>query len=96
MQISSEKKVGLKYCGGCNPGFSRKDLVFRIQSSCAFEIQWVSPDTEGVSRLLIVNGCDVACADPAPFEVRGMRVFVITEEQSDVLGSFSKFIIQDG
>jgi 4-hydroxybutyrate CoA-transferase len=56
-------KVGIKYCGGCNPIFDRKKLVESLSdeySNVSFE-----PAKNNVfyDVVLIVNGCGRACAE---------------------------------
>ena len=57
------KKVGLRYCGGCNPCFDRLEVVGRILEAAAGRIPWSLREEEECSLLLIVNGCDRGCAE---------------------------------
>jgi hypothetical protein len=69
-------RVGLKYCGGCNPEYDRVALVKHIQESLQGRIAFVSPESEGVGLILAVEGCSTACADLSAFQ--GMDIRVIT------------------
>jgi hypothetical protein len=69
-------RVGLKYCGGCNPEYDRVALVRHIEESLQGKIAFVSPESEGVGLILAVEGCRTACADLSAFE--GMEIRVIT------------------
>ena len=60
-ELSSIKRVALKYCGGCNPGFDRVAYVEKIKSTAGSGIEWVTFDEEGFDAVLLVNGCDTAC-----------------------------------
>jgi hypothetical protein len=55
------KRVALKYCGGCNPGFDRVAYVERIKSAAGLNIEWVTLDEGDVDAVLLVSGCDTAC-----------------------------------
>jgi hypothetical protein len=55
------KRVALKYCGGCNPGFDRVAYVEKIKSAAGLNIEWVTLDEEGFDTVLLVSGCDTAC-----------------------------------
>lgn len=55
------KRVGLKYCGGCNPVYDREAYVARIRSVAMDLIEWVSYDEGGFTTLLLVNGCERSC-----------------------------------
>ena len=49
------KKVALKYCGGCNPGFDRVAYVEKIKSAAGPDIEWVTLDDEEI-RCRIAGG----------------------------------------
>ena len=69
-------RVGLKYCGGCNPEYDRVALVRHIQESLQGRVEFVTPGSEGVTLILAVEGCSIACADLSAFQ--GMDIRVIT------------------
>ncbi|MGM0382220.1 MAG: hypothetical protein ACQEQO_01805 [Thermodesulfobacteriota bacterium] len=69
-------KVGLTYCGGCNPEYDRTALVKHIQESLQGKIEFVRPESKGVELILAVEGCSTACADLSAFQ--GMEIRVIT------------------
>ena len=68
-------KIGVKYCGGCNPGYNRVALVRHIQESLRGEVEFVSPESEGVALVLAVEGCSTACADLSAFQ--GLEIWKI-------------------
>ena len=69
-------RVGLKYCGGCNPEYDRVSLVKHIQESLQGKVEFVKPESKGVRLILAVEGCSTACADLSAFQ--GMEVWIIT------------------
>jgi len=69
-------RVGLKYCGGCNPEYDRVSLVKHIEKSLQGKVEFVKPESEGVGLILVVEGCSTACADLSTFQ--GLEVRVIT------------------
>jgi hypothetical protein len=69
-------RVGLKYCGGCNPEYDRVALVRHIEESLQGKVAFVSPESEDVELIVAVEGCSTACADLSAFQ--GMEVRVIT------------------
>ena len=74
--MSEGMRVGLKYCGGCNPEYDRVALVQHIEESLQGRVKFVSPESEGIELLLAVEGCSTACADFSAFQ--GMEIRVIT------------------
>ena len=69
-------RVGLKYCGGCNPEYDRVALVRHMEESLQGRVEFVKPESEGVELILAVEGCSTACADLSAFQ--GMDIRVIT------------------
>ena len=89
-------KVGLKYCGGCNPEYDRVSLVKHIQESLHDKVAFVTLESDRVGLILAVEGCSTACADLSTFQ--GMEIRVITniedgeefiEEIKTQVGSFA-------
>jgi len=57
-------KVGVKYCGGCNPRYERKQFLNRLQKElekeCTFEI---AQENTLYDAILVLGGCNSCCAD---------------------------------
>ena len=70
-------KVGIKYCGGCNPGYDRVALADYIKTSLHGRVEFVSLDSEIVDLILAVEGCKTCCADLTAFE--GKRIHFISQ-----------------
>jgi len=69
-------KIRVKYCGGCNPRYDRVALVKRIEERLSGKAALVGAEGNGISLVLAVVGCSIACADLAPFA--GLEIRVIT------------------
>lgn len=66
-------RIGVKYCGGCNPRYDRVALVDRIKEQHREDtFEWAVP---GVcyDQLLVVCGCSAQCADVAGLTGREVR-----------------------
>ncbi len=61
-QTGSPLRVGVKYCGGCNPDYDRSEAVARIQQALSQRIRLTGPEEE-TDRVIAVQGCRTACAD---------------------------------
>jgi len=57
------KKVAVKFCGGCDPGYDRVDYLERIRAGGENHIEWVAIDNSDFDALLLINGCQRACAE---------------------------------
>lgn len=75
------KKVALKYCGGCNPGFDRVAYVEKIKSATGPDIEWVTLDDEGFDAVLLVAGCETACPQRSLDFSRFKRTVYIKNEK---------------
>lgn len=71
-------KIGIKYCGGCNPKFDRVAFVDRLTEHCGeCEVKVVS-EGETFDYVVVVCGCSVACA--CLKGIRTRKGFVIVRE----------------
>ncbi|MDI6761483.1 MAG: hypothetical protein QME83_00480 [Thermodesulfobacteriota bacterium] len=80
--MKSKKKVGLKYCGGCNPSYERVEIVQRAQSQLKDRLLFLRHDEPDIEVVVLINGCCRTCAsqDMNPtgiphFSVRGENDF---------------------
>ena len=55
-------KVGIKYCGGCNPSYERVEMVQQVQSVLKDRFIFSVSDQEDSDIMLLVCGCPRACA----------------------------------
>lgn len=54
-------KIGVKFCGGCDPVYDRVEYFQSIQEAAGNHLDWVSYDSSAFETLLIINGCGRAC-----------------------------------
>lgn len=84
MKLSSRhpmKRVGLKYCGGCNPAYDREGHVEKVRKIAGSRVEWVSHKAEGFMTLLIVHGCDRECVLQETDRPAGVRIVSIRNER---------------
>lgn len=70
-------KVGIKYCGGCNPGYDRVALADFVQKSLQGRAEFVPLDNAAIDLVLAIEGCRTCCADLSSFE--GKQVHFIAQ-----------------
>ena len=61
--LKSKKKVGLKYCGGCNPSYERVEMVQQLQSLLEKQFIFSDAEQQDIDLLVFVNGCPRCCAN---------------------------------
>jgi hypothetical protein len=59
----AKKKVGIKYCGGCNPFYERVEMIQRLQSLLEDRFTFAADDLQDSDVTVLVSGCPRACAD---------------------------------
>jgi len=62
-KLKTKKKIGIKYCGGCNPSYERVEIVHRAQSQFNHPFHFVHHDEPDIEVLLLLSGCQRACAE---------------------------------
>lgn len=56
-------RIGVKYCGGCNPRYDRRVAFDEIKKAVP-NAQYMSAEDEGIYDVLLVfAGCPNSCAD---------------------------------
>jgi len=56
------KKIGTKYCGGCNPTYERVEMVERLQFRMQDRFLFLRHDQPALDGLILINGCPRSCA----------------------------------
>jgi len=77
--MTKKCRVGLKYCGGCNPQYDRVQAVEFLRERLKDTVDLASYEDPGIEGILVVTGCPTACVDLTPF--KGRPVWVVTSLQ---------------
>ena len=57
-----KKKIGIKYCGGCNPTYERLEFIQEVQSRLGNRFLFCRSDRRDLDGMLLINGCVRSCA----------------------------------
>lgn len=57
-----KKRIGVKYCGGCNPAYERVEMVEKVQFRLGDQLLYHRHGDEEIEALILVSGCQRACA----------------------------------
>jgi hypothetical protein len=60
--MAAKKRVGIKYCGGCNPTYERVEIIEKIQFRLGDQFFFCQVGDEQVEASVLVSGCPRACA----------------------------------
>jgi len=72
-------RIGIKYCGGCNPTYRRESIEDEIREFFGEENVVYTSKCEDVDVLVVICGCKTACASR---EVNCKNSVVIDEPKS--------------
>jgi len=61
-KIGIEKRIGVKYCGGCNPTYNRIQVIRQLRSCFLNRFYFVPSNRKTLNGLLFINGCQRSCA----------------------------------
>ena len=81
-------RIGIKYCGGCNPEYDRVALIKQIQERLEVKADFVPWEREDIDLVLVVCGCSASCVDLSHFA--GLRILTIKDREDG--GSFLREI----
>ena len=70
-------RIGIKYCGGCNPTYERTDVVLRIKKNIGtgHNIEIIE---QGIlyDIVIILCGCSCACASHNDIEAKYEKICI--------------------
>ena len=73
-------RIAVKFCGGCDPGYDRVDYLEQIRSlGDMAKIEFVRMDDGDCDSLLLINGCQRACAEKELKSVPGIRIISLKD-----------------
>lgn len=74
-------KIGIKYCGGCNPRYDRcslfSKLIMEFGRNHTFEIAEINTVYD---LIFVLCGCKSCCADCSKLKSKYCKVFISGEE----------------
>lgn len=73
-------EVGLKYCGGCNPAYDRKEIADIIGRQWGIKLKPYN-ENEISDVVLIISGCNVDCVNTWEYKSRYGTVLINSPEQ---------------
>ena len=80
--MTKKIKVGIRYCGGCNPRFDRGAMVQRV---CRKHPEWeaeVAREERSYDLLLVIGGCPSCCAAYEQFAAK--KILKLWTDMEDI------------
>lgn len=82
--IPKTMKIGISYCGGCNPRYERTAIVESLRADFV-EACLVRAGEEPVDVVAVICGCHVACAPHERFDGKCGKVVLTRESDYETL-----------
>ena len=93
---ASMKRIGIKYCGGCNPSYERVEMIERIKFQFNDRFLSLCHDEPDIDVLVLMSGCHRACPGQ-DLNPTGFPHFSVTGENDfDTLINWLKSLNQKG
>ncbi|AYD40523.1 hypothetical protein D4Z93_08280 [Clostridium fermenticellae] len=83
------KRVGVKFCGNCNPHINTAFLLEQLKNSSR-DMKFVCWEKNKYDILLLLNSCPVGCATRPEFD--GPLVIVTSDSVNYLPVSFEKIV----
>jgi hypothetical protein len=88
-------RIGIKYCGGCNPEYDRVALVRHIKEKLKGSAASFSYDTREADLVVAVQGCETACADLSGLDPQKIRILTDPEQAQKLVQEISRLVDED-
>lgn len=83
-------RIGIKFCGGCNPRYDRKKLFNKIKKSLPpYHNISIAENHENYELLIVICGCTSTCADYTKI-LADKKIVLISEKDYEKLDVFLK------
>ena len=74
-------KIGIKYCGGCNPRYDRLEIAKRLKKDYPEELYVHATGEKDLDLVIVLCGCTAECADYQSIHSKYGAVVIHSEEQ---------------
>lgn len=86
-------KIGIKFCGGCNPRYDRKMVKEKIKElTCGICKVSMAKENEFYELLIVISGCRNSCAN---YSNISYREIIIIDEDIDLNDVGQLFSLKD-
>jgi len=89
-------RIGIKYCGGCNPLYERVEMIQQAQSQLKDRFLFLRHDEPDIDVLVLMSGCHRTCAGKDLNTVKIPLCSVTVENDFDTLINWLKSLDQKG
>lgn len=72
-------RIGVKYCGGCNPAYDRVEMIHRIRTEYQDRYLFLRYDEPKIDVIIFINGCLRACTTQ-DFRPSAISSYWVTKE----------------
>ena len=95
-KLKTKKKIGIKYCGGCNPGYERVEMMEGVQFRFNDRFLFLRHDEPDIEGMVLMSGCHRACASRDFNSTEILCCSITGENGFDTLMNWLKSLNQKG
>lgn len=81
--------IGIKYCGGCNSKYDRKEFLYSLKEKFNFNFQIARPG-EVYDVVIVLCGCSSCCADQSELKFKFQKILVNSKDDFDEVRNLLK------
>jgi hypothetical protein len=75
-------KYGVKFCGGCNPKYQRKEALAEIENALKDKVEFENVNDEGsYEGLLVLGGCSNCCPNYKHYKTKRKPILLSDKDQ---------------
>lgn len=90
--INSRYKVGIKFCGGCQAKYNRRETYEKIVREFPdVTFEFVTEKGE-YDLVVVIEGCHIKCADTSPYRSRNGFIHVDSPDITDTLFEINQYL----
>lgn len=79
--------TAVKYCGGCNPRYDRKEAKRRLEIQAGNTLEYAEPERH-YEVLYVICGCDTACVNLSVYSAdRIVKIVALPEIKQEQQGT---------
>lgn len=67
--------IGIKYCGGCNSRYDRKEILLKLQKEYDYQFE-IALEDKVYDIVIVLCGCSTACVNHSRFTFKYEKLFI--------------------
>ena len=90
------RKVGIKYCGGCNPTYNREDVERVIRDYFlrhGIQLDYIQSNFYECDFIILICGCKSCCVLKSLPDIKNILVFDEPEPEEEIIKKIEEVML---